>query len=221
MNILITGTSSGLGRALADAFSDYNVYGINRTNDDKVNNIQCNLANLKGIQPALRELTVKKWDYVFLNAGILGRLASTPELDLEEYSRVFNINVLANKEILDFLLERSVVKKVIGISSGAALKAYYGWSLYCCSKAAFKQLIATYAEEYPKTHFLSLAPGIIKTKMQDYIFEQNEIEIPSVSKFKKLYPAMESPSVVAERIKKRLPLLDKKPSGSYFDLREL
>ena len=56
---------------------------------------------------------------------------------------------------------------VIGISSGAAQKAYDGWLSYCITKAAFKQMISCYALENTQTHFASVSPGPVKTKMQE------------------------------------------------------
>jgi len=217
MNILITGTTSGLGEALANVFRNagHDVYALNRD--------QCDLSKLECIESALGSVLsgVERLDYVFLNAGILGRLTPTDELTLDEFNEAFNINVFSNKVILDWLLKNCKVKNVIGISSGAALKSYFGWSLYCCSKAAFKQLLATYAEEVKETHFLSLAPGIIKTKMQDYIYSLDEKDLPSIVKFKKMYNDMDSPDVVANRIFNNLDLLKSKPSGSYFDMRDV
>ena len=126
------------------------------------------------------------------------------------------------KVIIDCLLKLNrTVRNVIGISSGAALKAYFGWSLYCSSKAAFKQLLSGYGEEVKDIHFLSVAPGIVKTKMQDYIYSQNEEEIPSVAKFKKLYDNMDSPDVVAAKLFNNLNLLKQQPSGGFFDLRDI
>jgi benzil reductase ((S)-benzoin forming) len=225
MNILITGTSSGLGLGLANEFgkAGYTIYGLNRTKTQNpyVKHIQCNLSYLEGIEPALNTITnVDCFDYVFLNAGILGRLSVTNDLSIEEYNRIFNINLLSNKIIIDFLIKNNKSKNIIGISSGAALKAYFGWSLYCCSKAAFKQLLETYSQEYKDIHFLSLAPGIIKTKMQDYIYKQDEKQIPSISKFKNMYDKMDTSDVVAKKIFKNIDKLNTLPSGSYFDIRE-
>jgi len=225
MKVFITGTSSGLGKALAEGFvnTGCTVYGLSRTkiNVPGVHSIQCNLSDLWGISRALEPVQKESFDYIILNAGMLGRLAPTRDLSLEEYEQVFNVNFLSNKVILDHLFLRGVPKNVIGISSGAALKPYFGWSLYCTTKAAFKQLLATYAEENKDTHFLSLAPGIVKTKMQDFICQHDESKIPSVAKFKSMYDEMDSPEVVAGKILANLDLLKGKPSGSYFDMREL
>ena len=126
-------------------------------------------------------------DTAILNAGILGELASTKNTSVEAFNEIFKINVLANKIIIDWLLKNNTnIKTIIGISSGAAIKTYYGWSLYCTSKAAFKQLISTYAQEEQNVHFTSIAPGIIKTNMQEYIKKIDVKIIPSVEKFQQV-----------------------------------
>ena len=184
MNALITGTSSGLGFELAKRFQkeDRNVYGISRSKTNlPINQMTCDFSDLDSITDRLEELIdTDEFDYIVLNAGILGRISHTKDLSVSDYNEIININVLSNKVILDYMLNKCSIKNVIGISSGAALKTYIGWSLYCCSKACFNQLISSYSHEYTNTHFISLAPGIIKTKMQDYIYSQDEIKFPSL-----------------------------------------
>lgn len=226
MTVLITGTSSGLGYELAKQFiaKGYTVYGISRgISDLDIKQIQCDFTDLQHLAISLNDLIdTKEIDTVILNAGMLGNISETNNLRIDEFYDIFTVNVLANKVIVDWLLNHDVdVKNIIGISTGAALKTYYGWSLYCTSKAAFNQLLSTYAQEEKDVHFLSLAPGIIKTKMQDYIYSLDGQEIPSVKKFKEMYNTMDTPDLVAERIIKFLPEINDIKSGSYFDLRDI
>jgi NADP-dependent 3-hydroxy acid dehydrogenase YdfG len=225
MNLLITGTSSGLGFELSKKFKEkgYSVYGISRslTNLD-INQVVCDFKDLEHINPSINSLCGDiTFDYVILNAGILGKLDCISNISLEDYKETFNINVFSNKIILDNLLKNCNIRNVIAISSGAALKSYVGWSLYCTSKAAFKQLISSYAQEFKSTHFVSLAPSIFKTKIQDYIYSQDEDKIPSISKFKEMYPNMQSPSSAANKIFNNLNEIKKIESGEYFDIREI
>jgi NADP-dependent 3-hydroxy acid dehydrogenase YdfG len=224
MNILITGTSSGLGYELAKQFISKGdtVYGISRgISDLNIKQIQCDFHDLQAISIALNKLIdVTTFDLVILNAGMLGDISKTNNLRIDQFQNIFTVNVLANKVIIDWLLNHNVdIKNVIGISTGAALKTYYGWSLYCTSKAAFKQLISSYAQETPDIHFISLAPGIIKTKMQDYIYSLDEKEIPSINKFKTMYKNMDTADIVAKKIIKWLPKIKEFKSGNYHDLR--
>jgi len=225
MNVLITGSSSGLGYSLAKKFKEmgYNVFGISRsTTNLDINKIVCNFKNLDDIKPKLKELIGDNgFEYVFLNAGILGNLNKLSDIDISEFDEIYKVNVLSNKIILDYLNYSCKVKNVIGISSGAALKTYFGWSLYCSSKAAFRQLISSYSDEFNKTHYTSLAPGIIKTKMQDQIYNEDVNKIPSVKKFHKMYDSMDSPDIVTLNIIENLSKLRQYNSGEYVDLRNI
>lgn len=224
-NVLITGSSSGLGLALAQSFCEQGdeVYGISRSQTPlPIKQITCDFNQLDTLRERLFELTQNiSIDYVFLNAGLLGKIAVVSKLSHDDFLTVFNVNVFANKIIIDALLRNNKLKNIIGISSGAALKTYFGWSIYCTSKAAFKQLISSYADENPSIHFLSLAPGIVKTKMQDHLYSLDATEIPSLEKFHSLYNSMESPDIVAKKIINNLTTLDVLPSGSFYDLRDI
>lgn len=225
MNVLITGTSSGLGYELAKEYVANGdiVFGISRSESDiPINQKICDLSNLQELPAALNSLVgLNKIDTVILNAGMLGTLSKTRDIPMDEFDNMFKVNVLANKVIIDWLLNNDVdVKTIIGISTGAALKTYYGWSLYCTSKAAFKQLISTYAQEEAGIHFMSIAPGIIKTKMQDYINGIDVKTIPSVEKFQSMYDTMATPDAIAKKLIKLLPKLGDFKSGAYIDLRD-
>jgi len=226
MNVLITGASSGLGYALAQQFigQGHQVYSLSRTKPDL--NIKWHpvdfqdLTNLKNATKSL--LDGVNIDLAILNAGQLGELKPTLDLNITDFTDIFNVNVFANKIIIDYIIENQPqIKNIIGVSTGASLKAYYGWSLYCTSKAAFKQLISTYAEENPKIHFISLAPGIVKTSMQEYIKQVDPNNIPSVSKFHNMFDTMDTADKVATKIITNLTYINQLPTGDYFDLRTI
>ena len=84
MNILITGTSSGLGYELAKQFISKGdtVYGISRgISDLNIKQIQCDFHDLQAISIALNKLIdVTTFDLVILNAGILGVISKTNKI---------------------------------------------------------------------------------------------------------------------------------------------
>ena len=225
MNVLVTGSSSGLGLSLSNKFNEmgYSVYGLSRSETPlDIPQRVCDFNDIISLRQNIHKLVGNnKIDYVFLNAGMLGKVSKIEGVSIEEFEEILKVNVLSNKIILDHLIENNSIKNVIGISSGAALKVYYGWSLYCISKAAFKQLLSMYAEEYKHISFLSLAPGIIKSKMQEEIKNIDAKSIPSVKKFHDMYDVMDSPDVVANKIINNMEALLGLNSGDYFDLRSL
>ena len=224
--ILISGASSGLGKSLALKLLKYNneIYCIGRSSikNEKIKSINCNFTNLKNIKKKLSILiNTKKLDYVFLNAGILGKIQNIHKCSLNEILEIFKINVLANKEILDFIIRKKIkTKLIVAISSGAALSPKLGWYLYCSSKAAFKFLIESYALEDNKRKYINISPGLIKTKMQNQICRIDEKKISSVKKFKSLNKKnkVPMPDEVAENILNFIQNYRINKNGEYQDI---
>jgi benzil reductase ((S)-benzoin forming) len=225
MRVLVTGSSSGLGKCLVRNFLDIgcDTIGISRTKSEETDYI-CNFESNENIKTTLSKalMGLDKIDYLFLNAGTLGNIAKAASIDNDDLMNVFQINLFANKVILDTIINSHVsVNNVILISSGASLKAYDGWLSYCLTKASLNQLGRCYAIENSDIRFISLAPGIIQTKMQDQIIESSSELFSSISKFKELYGKNPTPDAIAKKIIENLDRLEALDSGSYFDLRSI
>ncbi|KAG5459558.1 MAG: hypothetical protein BJ554DRAFT_28, partial [Olpidium bornovanus] len=85
--------------------------------------------------------------------------------------RLFDVNLFAV-----FLLTQKALPhlrkqrgRVVMVSSGAANKAYVGWSAYCCSKAALNMLTENLAAEEPEIASVAVRPGVVETEMQKII----------------------------------------------------
>ena len=81
-------------------------------------------------------------------------------------------------------------------------------------------MISGYAIEHPDIKILTIAPGVVKTKMQDKIYSINEEDVPSVKKFKDMYDTMDTPDIVAKKLIEHLPTLIG-DSNNYCDLRDI
>ena len=224
--ILISGASSGLGKSLALKLLKNNnsIYCIGRSilKNKNIRSIKCNFKNPNNIKKKLSILiNTRKLDYVFLNAGILGKIKNIQKISLDEIIEIYKINVMANKEILDFIIKKKI-QLIRGISSGAALSPKIGWYLYCSSKAAFKFLMESYAVEDKKRKYINISPGLIKTKMQNQICKIDEKKISSVKKFKLLNKKnkVPFPDEVAENILNTVQNLKIKKNGGYLDIRK-
>lgn len=223
MGVLITGVSSGLGKALIEEYqkNGYGVYGLDRTYIDLIT-LYRHIYE-QGIDSLLKGKD--KLDLIILNAGILGEIKTFTEFNMEELQQIMNVNVFSNKLILDILFERGVkVKQVVSISSGASEKTYKGWGGYSISKSAMRMMMSVYSKDVPDTHFTSLAPGLVQTKMQDYLCEKVSLnEFPETSKFieSKENGTTKNPYDVAEDIIKIIPKLLEMESGGYVDLRNV
>ncbi len=226
-NILITGCSSGLGLALTNKYlkKGFKVFGISRKKPD-IENINFihksfDLSNISEIKTQLTTFIkdIKELDTVFLNAGMLGEIKILEELSIQELNEVYSLNVYANKEILDILINMKV-KNIIVISSGASKNGYKGWGAYSLSKAGVNMLVNLYSNEMINTKIIALAPGVIKTPMTDYIrFELDENIFPSVKKLNE--GIIQTPDETAQKIFQLTQKLDDFTSGSYVDIREI
>ncbi|MEO6034026.1 MAG: SDR family NAD(P)-dependent oxidoreductase [Verrucomicrobiota bacterium] len=178
--ILITGVSSGIGYALAEAYlqTGAEVFGISRKIPEnfagypKFNFQSVDLRHFEEIPSKLSEILagVSALDLVILNAGILGKIGDMHEISARDLSDAMDVNVWANKEVLDAIFCSELpVRQVVAISSGAGIMAFRGATPYCISKAALNMMIALYAAERPTTHFSSIAPFLVHTPMQQQI----------------------------------------------------
>ncbi len=234
MNVFITGTSSGIGEALAEHYlkNGNNVYGISRRENQKLNKfdnfffVPVDLMQLDTINTKLQLLVEKTdiFDLVVLNAGILNAIKDLKDTPLEEIKDVMDINVWSNKVLIDSLFELMRVKQVVAVSSGASVSGSRGWNAYSLSKATLNMLISLYAKEHTETHFCALAPGIIDTNMQDYISSiENDKDFPVVRKLKKAKGTemMPSPSESASFLAKAFKEVLRFESGSFQDIRDI
>ena len=226
-NILITGCSSGLGLALTSFYlqKGFKVYGISR-NKPKIQNINfihisfdlSRISNIKEIlSPIIQDIS--QIETVFLNAGMLGKIKILEELSTSEMQEVYALNVYANKELLDILMNLKV-KNILVISSGASKNGYKGWGSYSLSKAGVNMLVNLYSNEMLNTKILAVAPGVIKTPMTDYIrFELDSEIFPSAKKLNE--GLVQTPQETAIKLDNLINKIDEFESGSYIDIRNI
>lgn len=224
-NILITGCSSGLGLALTNYYLEkgFKVFGISRTkpNIENLNFIHINfdLSQVDKIKEKLTDIleNINEFETIFLNAGMLGKIKVLKDLSIEELNEVYTINVYANKELLDILMNIKV-KNIIIISSGASKNGYKGWGSYSLSKAGVNMLANLYSNEMLNTKILAVAPGIIKTPMTDYIRFELDVNIfPSVKKLND--EVVQTPEETTIKLDNLINKIDEFESGSYVDVR--
>ena len=226
-NILITGCSSGLGLALTNYYlqKGFKVYGISRNKPEIQNqnfiHISFDLSKILEIKTSLTTILkeIKNLDLVFLNAGMLGKIKILQELSIEEMQEVYSLNVYANKELLDILMQIDV-KNIFIISSGASKTGYKGWGSYSLSKAGVNMLVNLYSNEMFNTKIIALAPGVIKTPMTDYIrFELDENIFTSAKKLNE--GLVQTAFETAIKIDAFVNRINEFETGSYVDIRQI
>lgn len=125
--------------------------------------------------PRLAQAVAERWgklDILVLNAAALGTLSAVAAFDPKEVAKVLALNVSAQAALIgafDGLLRKSDGARVIGVTSkvGRHPRAY--WGLYGATKAAFENLLLSYADEVrnlTKVRVALLDPGATRTKMR-------------------------------------------------------
>jgi benzil reductase ((S)-benzoin forming) len=231
---LITGVSAGLGLALAEYLLEqgWSVYGLARRTPQSLDSADfhfraVDLADFERASAATLHLLefAPRLELVVLNAGALGPISDIKDVSIAEMQSVVDVNLWANKAVLDALfLHGRQVHQVIAISSGASVNPVRGWNAYGVSKAALNMFVQLYALETPGTHFVSLAPGLVDTAMQERLFWNVDFtKFPGLLRLKEARGTdqMQSPAAAARRIFHSLPKLRTLPSGVYVDIRKL
>jgi NAD(P)-dependent dehydrogenase (short-subunit alcohol dehydrogenase family) len=228
-NILITGIGSGLGFAMAQQYLDAGdmVYAIGRECPSSLNSnprfifFPYDLKNTFLLQAEVSEfIQDHHFNLAILNAGILGKIQTMNDNSLETLSDIMDINVWANKELIDAINNYSSVDQVVAISSNLAANGEKGCGAYSISKNALNMLIQIYAEELPHIHFNAIAPGIVRTPMIEYILsEVNRETYPAITKIAQdnVVSAQKGASRLINSFSKLLEI----DSGSFVDIRKI
>ncbi|HKK17564.1 MAG TPA: SDR family NAD(P)-dependent oxidoreductase [Opitutales bacterium] len=232
--IFITGVSSGLGYGLAKNYlqAGATVYGCSRREPHDLLEAGLKFASLDlGNEAAARPVLSKfiagarQFDRVILNAAKLGKIRDMADTPLDDLRETMEINVWANKWLLDMIFSSvPSVTQVVGISSGASQSGSRGWNGYSLSKAAFNMLIKLYANEYPQSHFTALAPGLVDTEMQDYLTnlpEDERFKPLEILKAAKGTEKMPDGDTCAQMLIAAFPKLLERESGEFADIRKM
>ncbi len=207
MNIfVVTGTSRGLGRALADelAANPQNmVVEMGRAASAKnARNslIVADFASASSVEDAFATLAKivagRQFEFSVLinNAGVVLPVARFDALDAVALQTNFAVNVtapiLATKAFANITRSIATRRLVVAISSGAARRAVRGWTAYCAAKCALEMATRVMAEEArlgdPTLSICTLGPGVVDTAMQSTIRDTTEDAFPDVARFRDL-----------------------------------
>jgi benzil reductase ((S)-benzoin forming) len=212
----ITGTSSGIGEALALEFlrEGHQVVGLSRKCTIKHSNyshITLDLSDLKTVSEFDFPVNINDDIVLVNNAGIVGPIKPIGhqiEADIIELNNINAISpqILVNKFIHKFQpLDNNY--QVLNISSGAGKSAIDAWATYCASKAAIDIFSETVAQElkdrnHNNWHIFSIAPGVVDTGMQVAIRSSNGNDFLNHQKFVELKNNnnLATPEFVAEKL---------------------
>jgi NAD(P)-dependent dehydrogenase (short-subunit alcohol dehydrogenase family) len=242
MKAIVTGHTRGLGLALATALlaRGITVLGLARQHQPDLQQrfgalLQqhpLDLADAGALQrwlagPALADFVAGD-DHVLLlnNAGTVQPVGRADQLDPANIASAISLNVSTPLMLASAVLAATppaAQRRILHVSSGAAVQAYPGWSIYCASKAALDHHArALAADAIAGVRICSLAPGVIDTDMQAEIRASDSAGFPSRERFVQLKTegALTLPAQAAERMVDYL-LSDAFGSQPTADLRQL
>ena len=176
--VLVTGASSGIGRAQALTFLEngYRVYGVDKSeNPGFLNELRFFKMDLTDdLTPLFTSLP--EVDILCNTAGILDDYCPLHEISDEDWEQIFALNLTATMKITRFYLQKMLEKKsgiIINMCSIASFLAGGGGAAYTASKHALagltKQIALDYADQ--NIQVFGLAPGAVKTAMTAADFE--------------------------------------------------
>ena len=180
-NIIITGTSRGIGFELVHLFANqgHNVLALSR-NAQPVNNLHfenitslafdlCNSEDYKKVEDFI-SAEWKHVDILINNAGMLLN-KSFAETTFQDFEKVYRTNVFGVSEmtriVIPFMKQNGHVVTISSMGGIQGSMKFPGLSAYSSSKGAVITLTELLAEEYKETgpQFNVLALGAVQTEM--------------------------------------------------------
>lgn len=246
---IITGTSSGLGEAIAKnlILQKHKIFCISRRLNESLTELASSAqsqlwyfeADLSqsGNIPFLMNEIFSKLDpdeisaiALINNAAMLDPVMPAGRYDNNQLQQHISVNLLApmilTNEFIRHTKDLNLPKTIVNISSGAASNPYEGWGPYCTGKAGLEMFTRTAALEQKNAAFpvrlLSIAPGIVDTPMQSKIRQVSGDDFPMKPRFEELYQnnQLSRPVDVADKIIGML-WRDLRDSSDIIDLRKI
>tara|TARA_B100000686_G_C16744461_1_gene948566 strand:- start:1118 stop:1849 length:732 start_codon:yes stop_codon:yes gene_type:complete len=188
---LITGSSRGIGKALAIRFAKEGAHvilvarsrgGLEETDDEikkatdnqaKVTLLELDISKFKQVDmlgPTLSE-RFSCLDILIGNAGQLGELAPLAHIDDKIWANTIDTNLNANWHLIrttEPLLRLSTAGRALFVTSAAGQLERPFWGAYAASKAGLEMMVKCWAEEIKNTNVKVnlIDPGKTRTAMR-------------------------------------------------------
>lgn len=239
--IIITGGSKGLGLGLAKEYhkQGYRVISISRSKIDKLyiaEQYQCDLSKTDTIENIMLEIFshLDKNNTTNLtlinNAGDLGTVNTLDTISPSDISYTIQVNLIAPLVLNSLFIKLSkgweCKKQIFNISSGAAVKPYESWSIYCSSKAGVDMMTKVISKEQKEVNngvsIVSIYPGVVDTDMQAKVRNTPKENFKSIQRFIDFYKHGDllSPKEVANKIY-HLDVTGELKNGQILDIRNI
>lgn len=202
--LIITGGNKGIGSGIVLEYKQngYTIISIARSRNESslyndVVQVQLNLSETNAIENVfseiLRSIDSSNLETIVLinNAGTLGLINRLERIEAPLIELAIQLNIVApfilNSIFLRETKNWNCTKKIVNISSGAAIKPYYGWSVYCATKAAIDMMTKAIAIEQDTIEkgvkVIAIYPGVVDTAMQEQIRNSDSQKFIDVQRF--------------------------------------
>jgi benzil reductase ((S)-benzoin forming) len=207
--VLVTGTTSGIGSALARLLLErsWAVVGVARRpaeiEHQRYRHLVLDLDDPTRAMTSFEQelgplLADQHWQRIGLvnNAASADLLTSFEQIDPAALLRLYAINTAVPVWLMGFLVRRSpggAVVRIVNVSSAAAVGAFPGLAAYGSSKAALRLAGMVLAAELASplrrlpaptdVAILSYEPGVVDTPMQDLVRSHAPENFPWVGMF--------------------------------------
>lgn len=188
---LVTGASSGIGRATALAFAAQGAKVVvadvlAEGGEETAHMIQdagstatfcrADVSRAQDVEAMVKAAmdAFGRLDCAFNNAGIEGEMASTVECTEENWDRTIDVNLKGAWLCMKYELPQMIEQgrgAIVNCASVAGLVGFRNLPAYCASKGGIVELTRATALEYAETgvRVNAICPGVIRTPMVDRI----------------------------------------------------
>ncbi len=189
--IVITGASSGFGKALAKAFAKdgYPLLLLARRveamEEMSFPNTMCRKVDVTdsvSFEKAVRdaEKLYGETDLIVNNAGLM-LLGGIESQDPEQWKRMLDVNVIGVMNGMKIVMNDMKARKsgtIINLSSIAGVQPFTNHAAYCASKYGVTGLTAVARQEMSQhnVRVLSICPGAVSTELLGHTTDQNIID---------------------------------------------
>ena len=210
--VLITGATSGIGRAFLEKFSANGatmIFNGFPSKNESIEEIQSHLKSKYGTEsyfhpadmskPLELETMVEegikrfaKIDILINNAGI-AVLKPSMQTSLEEFSKILQINLLSHyvmsKKVIPIMLKQNW-GRIINISSSLGLVGSSLTPIYSASKHGLIGLTKCMALELAEKNITvnAICPGMVETPLWDVISKEEEVKKAVFQRMREIIP---------------------------------
>lgn len=192
---LITGASSGIGRAMAEHLSAGRRLVIHGRNLERLEACRAacqyperhvlwrhDLRDPSGIASSLQGIMQENAATIdcFIHSAAVLTIAPIRTISHTLFTEAMNANVISAAEIVSLLTKRRInqqaLRNIVFISSIASNFGAPGFATYTASKSALDGLMRTLAVELaPQVRVNAILPGGIRTPMTDSLLEDQQV----------------------------------------------